>query len=38
LALSATSRPANYCELSPQSQWDVDKRLGILDWSGEWDE
>jgi len=36
-AQAATRRPANYCELSPQSQWDVDKGLGILDWDGEWD-
>jgi hypothetical protein len=35
-AQRATERPANYCELSAQSQWDVDKGLGILDWDGEW--
>jgi hypothetical protein len=27
-------RPKNYFELSPQSQWDIDKSLGILDWEG----
>ncbi len=36
-AQRATRRPANFCELGPQSQWDVDKRLGILDWTGDWD-
>lgn len=35
-AQAATRRPSNYAELSAQSQWDVDKRLGILDWDGEW--
>jgi hypothetical protein len=35
-AEAATRRPANYAELGPQSQWDVDKNLGILDWDGEW--
>lgn len=33
-AEAATRRPPTYCELSVQSQWDVDKKLGILDWSG----
>ena len=28
-------RPKNYFKLSPRNQWDVDKRLGILDWKGE---
>ncbi len=36
-AQAATRRPSNYCELSAQGQWDVDKSLGILDWDGEWD-
>lgn len=36
-AQAAIRRPASYCELSPQGQWDVDKGLGILDWDGEWD-
>lgn len=31
----AEMRPTNYDQLSPQEQWDVDKRLGILDWDGE---
>lgn len=28
-------RPTNYFELSAESQWDIDKSLGILDWAGE---
>ena len=28
-------RPSNYFSLSFQEQWDIDKRLGILDWVGE---
>jgi len=28
-------RPKNFFQLSPQEQWDIDKRLGILDWRGE---
>ncbi len=35
-AQAATRRPADYAELSPQTQWDIDKGLGILDWDGEW--
>lgn len=27
-------RPRNFCHLSPQEQWDIDKGLGILDWNG----
>lgn len=27
-------RPSNYFELSPESQWRIDARLGILDWNG----
>jgi hypothetical protein len=27
-------RPKNYFKLSPRSQWDIDKSLGILDWEG----
>jgi hypothetical protein len=27
-------RPRNFLKLSPQEQWDIDKRLGILDWAG----
>jgi hypothetical protein len=28
-------RPRNFFDLSPREQWDIDKRLGILDWDGE---
>jgi len=27
-------RPADYDDLPPESQWDIDKSLGILDWNG----
>ncbi len=27
-------RPRNYFALSPEEQWAIDKRLGILDWEG----
>lgn len=27
-------RPPNFFLLSRQEQWDIDKRLGILDWQG----
>lgn len=33
-ARQAKKRPIDYCELSPEEQWAVDKRLGILDWDG----
>jgi len=28
-------RPSNYFRLSDEEQWDIDKTLGILDWTGE---
>ena len=28
-------RPSNYFELSGEEQWNIDKRLGILDWAGD---
>lgn len=28
-------RPKNYFELTSSEQWDIDKRLGILDWCAE---
>lgn len=31
---AALKRPANYADLPPQEQWDIDKQLGILDWDG----
>jgi len=30
----ARRRPSNYHELSAREQWEIDKRLGILDWDG----
>jgi hypothetical protein len=27
-------RPKNYFKLSPERQWEIDKKLGILDWIG----
>jgi hypothetical protein len=33
-AVRAKLRPANYLELEPREQWEIDKRLGILDWDG----
>ena len=33
-AVRAKMRPANYLELEPREQWEIDKRLGILDWDG----
>lgn len=35
LARAAELRPANFRELEMQEQWDIDKRLGILDWDGD---
>jgi len=28
-------RPSNYFKLSGESQWAIDKGLGILDWEGD---
>ena len=27
-------RPKNFFKLSSRKQWEIDKRLGILDWEG----
>lgn len=27
-------RPTNFFKLTPDQQWEIDKRLGILDWEG----
>lgn len=27
-------RPKDYFKLSPEHQWTIDSRLGILDWEG----
>lgn len=29
-------RPRNYRKLSPETQWAIDKALGILDWEGKY--
>jgi hypothetical protein len=29
-------RPSNFMKLSPEEQWAIDKRLGILDWEGKY--
>lgn len=34
MAEAAKQRRPDYNRLSPQEQWDEDKRLGILDWDG----
>jgi hypothetical protein len=28
-------RPTNFLTLSTSEQWEIDKKLGILDWDGE---
>ena len=35
LCLQSQKRPEDFMKLAPESQWEIDKRLGILDWSGE---
>jgi len=27
-------RPKNFFHLTPQERWDIDNKLGILDWEG----
>jgi len=27
-------RPTDYLKLTPQQQWSIDSKLGILDWQG----
>lgn len=34
MAWQAKKRPSNFEKLSSQEQWNIDKRLGILDWDG----
>jgi len=34
-ATLALRRPSNYFELPGEEQWNIDKALGILDWSGD---
>lgn len=33
--MQAKKRPADYASLSSQDQWEIDKKLGILDWTGQ---
>jgi hypothetical protein len=35
LARAAEHRPENFLKLSMQERWDIDKKLGILDWDGD---
>ena len=30
----AMKRPSNYSKLPESEQWEIDKKLGILDWDG----
>lgn len=32
--ITSFERPTNFFELSDERQWEIDKELGILDWSG----
>jgi hypothetical protein len=34
-ALKAQRRPHNFSTLSPAARWALDRRLGILDWTGQ---
>lgn len=34
-ALKAQERPFNYADAGSESQWAMDKKLGILDWDGD---
>jgi hypothetical protein len=36
--LKALERPNNFFELEMIRQWEIDKQLGILDWSGNYTE
>lgn len=31
----AKLRPANFESLTPSQRWEIDKKLGILDWDGD---
>ncbi len=31
----AQQRPSNFLKLDADTRWEIDKRLGILDWNGE---
>ena len=34
---TAMQRPSDFNKLSPETQWGIDKNLGILDWDGNCD-
>ncbi|MDB4278105.1 hypothetical protein N9917_00595 [Deltaproteobacteria bacterium] len=34
MCMAALSRPLDYGQRHPQSQWNIDAGLGILDWDG----
>lgn len=34
LTRKAQMRPLDFYKLAPETQWAIDKNLGILDWSG----
>jgi hypothetical protein len=34
LFMRAMTRPRNFIKLDSQEQWEIDKKLGILDWDG----
>jgi len=36
LASAAKMRPDDFFSLNPETQWAIDKSLGILDWNGDW--
>lgn len=34
MAIRSHDRPDNFKDLTPEEQWEIDKKLGILDWDG----
>lgn len=34
MVAKALKRPKNFLRLSSREQWDIDKKLGLLDWDG----
>ena len=32
--LKSFERPSNYFKLDAETQWEIDRQLGILDWEG----
>ena len=33
--LKSFERPSNYFKLDAETQWEIDRQLGILDWEGD---